>query len=44
MKLQVLRCDIQAGVDSLDNGQGKPLDMEVIKTRGRKIMAQKDKS
>lgn len=44
MKLKALKTEIQEGVDSLDNGQGKPLDMGAIKTRGRKIMAQKDKS
>ena len=39
MKLEALKSEIQGGIDSLDNGQGKPLDIEAIKTRGRKIMA-----
>ena len=44
MKLQALRADIQAGMDSLDNGEGKSLDIDAIKARGREIMAQKDKN
>ena len=44
MKLQALRADIQAGMDSLDKGEGKSLDIDAIKARGREIMAQKDKS
>lgn len=44
MKLQALRADIQAGMDSLDKGEGKPLDIDAIKARGRGIMSQKDKS
>ncbi len=42
MKLQALRGDIQQGLDSLDRGEGKPLDIESIKAKGRKILAQKD--
>ncbi|MCP3675117.1 MAG: type II toxin-antitoxin system ParD family antitoxin [Gammaproteobacteria bacterium] len=42
MKLDALKTEIQEGIDSLDNGQGKPLDMEAIKAKGRKIMAQRD--
>jgi antitoxin ParD1/3/4 len=41
MKLQALRSDIQQGLDSLDAGEGKPLDIESIKAKGRKILAQK---
>jgi len=44
MKLQALRADIQAGMDSLDKGDGKPLDIDAIKARGREIISQKDKS
>ncbi len=44
MKFQVLRADIQAGIGSLDNGEGKPLDIETIKAKGREILAQQDKS
>jgi antitoxin ParD1/3/4 len=41
MKLQALRGDIQQGLDSLDRGEGKPLDIESIKAKGRKMLAQK---
>ncbi len=43
MRLQALRTDIQVGIDSLDKGEGKSLDIDAIKTRGREIMSQKDK-
>ncbi len=39
MKLEALRKDIHQGLASLDNGQGKPLDMKAIKTKGRKSLA-----
>ena len=42
MKLQALRNDIQQGLNSLDRGEGKPLDIESIKANGRKMLAQKD--
>jgi len=41
MKLQALKSDIQQGLDSLDAGEGTPLDIESIKVKGRKILAQK---
>ena len=41
MKLQALRGDIQQGLDSLDRGEGKTLDIESIKAKGRNILAQK---
>jgi antitoxin ParD1/3/4 len=41
MKLQALRGDIQQGLDSLDRGEGKSLDIESIKAKGRNILAQK---
>jgi antitoxin ParD1/3/4 len=41
MKLQALRGDIQQGLDSLEAGEGKQLDIESIKAKGRKILAQK---
>jgi len=41
MKLQALKSDIQQGLDSLDAGEGTPLDIESIKAKGRKILAQK---
>lgn len=43
MKLEALKADIQDGIDSLDSGQGKPLDIESIKARGRQIIAQRNK-
>ena len=43
MKLEALKVDIQDGIDSLDSGQGKPLDIESIKARGRQILAQRNK-
>ncbi len=43
MKLEALKADIQDGIDSLDNGQGKPLDIESIKAKGRQILAQSNK-
>lgn len=39
MKLEALRKDIHQGLESLDNGAGKPLDMEAIKAKGRKRLA-----
>nr|WP_298410996.1 type II toxin-antitoxin system ParD family antitoxin [uncultured Halomonas sp.] len=39
MKLEALRKDIHQGLESLDNGTGKPLDMQAIKTKGRKRLA-----
>jgi antitoxin ParD1/3/4 len=41
-KLETLQKDIKQGLESLDNGQGKPLDVEAIKARGRKILAGND--
>ncbi len=38
VKLEALRKDIHQGLASLDNGQGKPLDMKAIKTKGRKSL------
>ncbi len=39
MKLEALRKDIHQGLESLDNGQGKPLGITAIKTKGRKSLA-----
>ena len=41
MKLQRLRVDIEEGIASLDSGKGKPLDIEAIKTEGRRRLAEK---
>jgi len=35
MKLEALRHDINQGLTSLDNGEGKPLDIEAVKARAR---------
>jgi antitoxin ParD1/3/4 len=37
VKLQQLREDIRQGLESLDNGKGKTLDIEAIKAEGRKL-------
>jgi len=39
MKLEALRQDIAQGIDSLDKGEGKPLDIEGIKAKGRHMLA-----
>lgn len=41
MKLEALRQDINQGVASLDQGEGKALDIDAIKAKAR--IAQKDK-
>ena len=43
VRLETLRREIARGVDSLERGEGKPLDVETIKTAGRKILAAKTK-
>ncbi len=35
IKLQALRDDIRVGIQSLDDGAGRPFDTAVIKARGR---------
>jgi len=43
MKLEALRADIKEGLDSLGRGEGRPLDIEDIKARGRNMLnARKD--
>jgi antitoxin ParD1/3/4 len=37
MKLVALRRDLQEGIDSLDRGEGKPLDTDEIKDKARSI-------
>ena len=39
MKLEALRKDIHQGLESLNNGQGRPLVMKAIKAKGRKNLA-----
>jgi len=43
VKLEALRREIAKGVDSLDRGEGEPLDIEAIKAAGRKALASKKK-
>lgn len=38
MKLEALRGDIQLGLDSLERGESKPLDIESIKAKGRQML------
>jgi antitoxin ParD1/3/4 len=42
MKLEALRADIKKGLDELDRGEGKPLDIEAIKAKGRQMMASRN--
>ena len=37
MKLQALRKDIEAGIQSLDAGKGRPFDKEAIKAKARAL-------
>jgi len=37
MKLEALRRDLQEGIDSLDRGEGTPLNMNDIKAKARAI-------
>lgn len=37
MRLIALRRDLQEGIDSLDQGEGSPLDMDQIKAKARAI-------
>ena len=39
MKLEALRGEINKGLEELDRGESKPLDIEAVKARGRQIMA-----
>jgi len=42
IKLESLRNDIQQGLVSLDSGEGKPLDIDMIKANGRKRLNEKN--
>jgi len=39
MKLEALRADINQGVESLEMGRGRTLDVDAIKARGRAILS-----
>lgn len=43
MRLEALRQDINQGLESLERGEGKPLNIEAIKTRGRAKLAENGK-
>jgi antitoxin ParD1/3/4 len=43
IKLDTLKREIARGVESLERGEGKPLDIEAIKAEGRKKLATKRK-
>ena len=38
MKFEALKGEIPKGIESLERGEGRPLDMEAIKARGRKVL------
>ncbi len=42
-RLQELKREIKKGIDSLDRGEGRPLDAEAIKTKGRAKLQQRKK-
>lgn len=41
IRLQELRREIQKGIDSLDRGEGTPLNMEEIKAEGRQRLSKR---
>jgi antitoxin ParD1/3/4 len=43
IKRDTLKREIARGVESLERGEGKPLDIEAIKAEGRKKLAAKRK-
>ncbi len=43
MRLEALKREVKRGVDSLDRGEGKPLDVSAIKAKGRARLAQRRK-
>ncbi len=42
MRLEALRKDIHQGLESLDKGQGKPLDTKTIQAKGRRRLTSDD--
>jgi antitoxin ParD1/3/4 len=40
-KLDALRKDLDVGLEQLDRGEGRPVDVEKIKARGRERLQQK---
>jgi hypothetical protein len=41
MRREELRREIQKGIESLDQGEGVPLDIESIKCEGRRLLAER---
>ena len=41
LKLEELRLEIAKGIDSLNRGEGRPLDIESIKAEGRQRLAER---
>ena len=44
IKIEELRKEIKKGIDSLENGESVPFDVEEIKAEGRKRIAKKRKA
>lgn len=42
MRLEALRTDIHQGLESLNKGNGKPLDAKTIKAKGRRRLTSDD--
>jgi hypothetical protein len=38
LRIRALRADLQAGIDSLDHGRGKELDMDDLVRRPRRLL------
>ncbi|HZS47464.1 MAG TPA: hypothetical protein VFC63_20505 [Blastocatellia bacterium] len=43
IRFEALRKDVQKGIDSLNRGEGKPLNVDAIKAEGRKRLAERRK-
>jgi antitoxin ParD1/3/4 len=41
LRLDELRREIRKGLDSLERGEGRPLDIDAIKEKGRQRLAQR---
>jgi antitoxin ParD1/3/4 len=41
LRLEELRREIRKGLDSLERGEGRPLDIDAIKEKGRQRLAQR---
>ena len=43
LRLEQLRREIDIGIEQLDRGEGRPLDIEAIKAEGRRRLARRKK-